>query len=341
MLTDIFAYRYANVPLFNEMTEPLRRLLVQGFRILSEQIQPFYSQGKPCEKGKVYWSALNKQLAMELGLTDLSKTHFPSTTSWQGSPRTTMHPYTDERICSNWMFQPLPVNCAADEYIKQRLSLIELGFRKKAQQISALNLIFPNEILKAELGKNSYRIAGLQLANDDMNKTFQQNVDELNARFQQAGTPLNYHNGFIQIAQDKLTQQEVETPFWSLVTSDKWSNVDVDMKNAIDLRDSGGRDPALYAARALESTIKIISSEKGWTNGKENGAANFIENVGSKKNGFIEPWEAEILKLFFSKVRNPIGHGPGEAPMPTLTPQQTQAAIEFCMSQCKNLISRL
>ena len=65
MLTDIFAYRYANVPLFNEMTEPLRRLLVQGFRILSEQIQPFYSQGKPCEKGKVCPpSAFNRQTGL-------------------------------------------------------------------------------------------------------------------------------------------------------------------------------------------------------------------------------------------------------------------------------------
>ena len=31
MLTDIFAYRYIDVPLFSELTEPLRRLLVQGF----------------------------------------------------------------------------------------------------------------------------------------------------------------------------------------------------------------------------------------------------------------------------------------------------------------------
>ncbi|WP_314946320.1 hypothetical protein [Bradyrhizobium cosmicum] len=34
---------------------------------------------------------------------------------------------------------------------------------------------------------------------------------------------------------------------------------------------------------------------------------------------FLEVWEMQALKHFFSKVRNPIGHGPGAAPMPSLT----------------------
>ena len=37
MLTDIFAYRYVNVRLFEEVEEETRRLLVQSFRIVSEQ----------------------------------------------------------------------------------------------------------------------------------------------------------------------------------------------------------------------------------------------------------------------------------------------------------------
>jgi hypothetical protein len=45
---------------------------------------------------------------------------------------------------------------------------------------------------------------------------------------------------------------------------------------AFDLRDSQGRDPAFYAARALESTIKIISDDKQLTTGREKGAANYI-----------------------------------------------------------------
>ena len=341
MLTDIFAYRYIDVPLFSELTEPLRRLLVQGFRILNEQVQPYWINGKESEPGKIFWAALNKQLAMELGLENLSNTHFPYTTQWQGNKNTQMHRYTCDRICSNCMSQPISGTCSVDQHLKERLSLIELGFRKKEREIEVQRILLPATSATPLSGIQQVRGIGLRGAYDTASKKFEENVVELNTRFRQAGVKLNYHNGFIQIAQDELTQEQIETPFWALVASNKWSNVDADMKNAVDLRDGGGRDPALYAARALESTIKIISGEKGWTHGKENGASNYIENLSSKKNGFIEPWEADLLKLFFSKVRNPMGHGPGDAPMPTLTAQQTQAAIEFCMSQCKNLISRL
>lgn len=153
--------------------------------------------------------------------------------------------------------------------------------------------------------------------------------------------PLNYHNGFIQMSTDGLTQAEVEMPFWSVVSDPAWKNVDTDMKEALDLRDSGGRDPAFYAARALESTIKIISDKKGWTHGKERGAHNYIDNLVAKKNAFITSWEGDFLKEFFTHVRNPFGHGAGSADMPTLADSQTQWAIEFSMSWIKQLIHRL
>jgi hypothetical protein len=114
------------------------------------------------------------------------------------------------------------------------------------------------------------------------------------------------------------------------------------MKEALDQRDSGGADPAFYAARALESTIKIISDRKDWTHGGEKGVSNFIDNLGSKKNGnFISDWEREALRAFFTDIRNPIGHGAGSAAMPKLTEQQTNWAIETCMSWIKSLIQRL
>lgn len=114
------------------------------------------------------------------------------------------------------------------------------------------------------------------------------------------------------------------------------------MKEAVDLRDSGGRDPAWYAAKALESAIKIISTEKGWTHGTEKGAHNFIDNLASKRaNEFIAKWEAEILKQFFTSVRNPFGHGAGSDKLPELSDQQTNWAIEFCMSWTKSLVERI
>jgi hypothetical protein len=140
---------------------------------------------------------------------------------------------------------------------------------------------------------------------------------------------------------DDLVQKQVETPFWQLLSDPLWANVDTDMKEALDRRDADGRDPAFYAARALESTIKIVSDRKGWTHGGEKGAHNYIDNLASKKNAFITPWEGTSLKEFFTHVRNPFGHGAGSAEMPSLSRQQTEWAIEFSMSWIKNLIRRL
>ena len=177
--------------------------------------------------------------------------------------------------------------------------------------------------------------------NARLNAQFRDAAIELNARFRQAGCNLDYHNGFIQRAADALSMQQVETPFWDLVADPKWKNVDTDMKEALDRRDASGRDPALYAARALESTLKIVSDEKGWTQGKEKGAHNYIDNLASKRAVFLTDWESNALKRFFTKVRNPLGHGPGKDAMPSLTQEQTDWAIETCMVWIKSIIRRL
>jgi hypothetical protein len=171
-----------------------------------------------------------------------------------------------------------------------------------------------------------------------MNMFWQAAVNELNERLRQAGCKLHYHNGFIQMATDETVTQQIEEPFWKLVTDPKWTNVDQDIKEAIDLRDTNGRDPAFYAAKALESAIKIISNEKQLTTGNERGAANYIDDL--KRGGLVEDWESDALKSFFSKVRNPLGHGPGDGSMPSLNKQQTDWAIETCMTWVKSLIRR-
>ena len=114
------------------------------------------------------------------------------------------------------------------------------------------------------------------------------------------------------------------------------------MKEALDRRDASDRDPVFYAARALESCIKIICQQKGWTHGGERGAHNYIDNLAAAKNGpFIKAWERDALKTFFTEIRNPLGHGPGSAEMPELAPTQTSWAIENCMSWIKSLVVRL
>jgi hypothetical protein len=124
------------------------------------------------------------------------------------------------------------------------------------------------------------------------------------------------------------------------VRDPKWKNVDADMKEAIDRRDTNGRDPAFYAARALESAIKILSNEKGLTHEKEKGAHNYIDNLTVKRAGILTEWEGEALKAFFTKVRNTLGHGPGSEDMPSLTATQTDWAIEIAMVWIKSLLKR-
>lgn len=344
MLTDIFAVRYEEVELWTSFNERVRRTLVQAFRIIGEQLQP-EANSKPDPTGDSFWSTLNSRLSMELGLTTLSPLTFVSTQQWGGNEHRAVHSYTLKRVCENWMWNQKPDTQTWNDYINERLSFVELAFRIKGEQVAAANAGLEKAIFEArhrQFQSKHNPETSMRAGNATLNKIFADAVTELNERFRQAGMALHFHNGFIQLASDSLSTQEFIQPFWDLVANDKWANVDLDMKEAIDRRDKGDSDPAFYAARALESTIKIISDDKGWTNGTERGASNFIDNLVSKANGrFIEVWEGEALKRFFSDVRNPIGHGPGSAQKVVLTPPQESWAIESCMIWIKSLITRI
>jgi hypothetical protein len=243
--------------------------------------------------------------------------------------------------------------------MKERISFVELAFRLREEELTALNLELTETIEAAKRKEALYQmrgrpiipgtladgrslIEGIRARNASLHAAFKASVDKLNERLKRAGTPLNYHNGFIQVATDPLVEEQIERAFWDIVADPLWKNVDIDMKEALDRRDANDRDPVFYAARALESTIKIISDQKGWTHGGEKGAHSYIDNLGSKKNGaFIMGWERDALKSFFAAVRNPLGHGPGSAEIPQLTLEQTNWAIETCMSWIKSLVQRM
>jgi hypothetical protein len=345
MLTDIFARRYEQPQMWETFSEEPRRLLVQGCQLLND-VCPYYVGGKENKHGEDFWTRIHDLLARELGLKELSPQHwgfYNKQNQWQGGRWTTV------QMCETWMLEPFDGKISADRFIKERLSLVEIGFRQHENFVAELNARLAENITVAELFDRRGQRMGLQIpgnsadgvraANVSLNAKFQMAVDELNGRFHQTNCQLHYHNGFIQISEDKTVAQEIETPFWKLVAEPKWHNVDHDMKEAIDLRDTGRRDPAFYAARSLESTIKIVSDEKQLTTGREKGAHNYIDNLMGAK--LIEVWEMEALKHFFTKVRNPFGHGPGAAPMPSLTDHQTNWAIENSMIWIKSLIRRM
>ena len=52
MLTDIFLSRYADVPLWTEFRDQESRILVQAFRIIEEQVYPYYCDKKISEVAK-------------------------------------------------------------------------------------------------------------------------------------------------------------------------------------------------------------------------------------------------------------------------------------------------
>ena len=345
MLTEIFARRYEQPRMWETFYEVQRRLLVQGFQLLNEMC-PYYVDGQKHAQDKEFWTRIHALLAREFGQQELSPSYtgfYNKQDQWQGIHHTTV------QMCERWMLQTFDGNISADRFIKERLSLVELGFRQREDFVAVVNSKLAENIAAATLFDQRGQRKGLFLpgktadgvraTNASLNAKFQMAVEELNVRFRQADCSLHYHNGFIQISEDKTVAQEIETPFWKLVAHPKWQNVDHDMKEAIDLRDTGKGDPALYAARSLESTIKIISDEKKLTTDKEKGAHNFIDNLMGAK--LIEVWEMEALKHFFTKVRNPFSHGPGTAPMPSLTEHQTNWAIENSMIWIKSLIRRM
>lgn len=353
MLTDIFAYRYEDTPIWQTVGEQERRLLVQASQIVSGQLFPYWVDGKEDADIKAKWNTIHDKLCRELGLKELSPKTWGNWTKFQGQDYYDRGEYTIDKVCETFVLAGYDASTPADRFMKERISFVEIAFREREEEITEINSKLPMILMDAVLYDASpskprniipgSRTETVKAYHETLNRAFKEAVEELNERFRRSGCGLNYHNGFIQQSSDELTKDQIEVPFWELVSGDDWKNVDFEMKDAIDRRDTGVRDPSLYAAKALESTIKIISGKKGWTTGNEGGAHAHIDNLCNKTRGgnLIEEWEKETLKQFFSKVRNPLGHGSGGEKMPELNPQQTDWAIEFCMSWIKSLIKRV
>ncbi len=353
-LTDIFARRYRDTLLWERFGENEQRLLVQASRIVSEGL--FYE----IEHG--VWDHLDKTLSMELGVENLSALSATGPARLLSLPQQ-IHAanFRAASACQNFMRAPYDGSVSPDRFVKERISFVEIAFRMKEDQVAAENANLDQAVLEAALrasrvvaGQHASRARRLEAvnrryksereiraANERLNQRFESACHELNVRFRQAEANLHYHNGFIQLASDSVTEEQIEQPFWSLLRSSEWQTVDREMKEAIDLRDTGGPDPALHAAKALESTIKIISDSRKWTRGNERGAVSYLDNLRSRKNGeFIAQWEHDILRGFFADVRNPSAHGAGSGQPLSLSGAQTDWAIGFCMIWIRNLIRR-
>jgi hypothetical protein len=352
MITDIFAHRYVDQPIWARYTEVEQRLLNQALGIVKDALPYYTADGKENEKNKGKWKLLHDRLARELGVDELSQRYYSYTQkNALGQDWPVSGWFSWDHVCGQFVNAKYTGQYEADRFIKERISFVELALRLRGEEValenSQLGEAVAQAALRAAISRPGLRVPGsaedgVKAWNATMNSVFQGHVTELNERFRRAKAPLTYHNGFIQLAMDQQIERQIAKPFWDLVADPLWKNVDIDMKEALDRRDSNDKDPAIFAAKALESAIKIVSDTKQWTRGTENGAAQYVDNLISKANGsYLTAWEGDMLKDYFRKVRNSVGHGPGLEPMPELTLPQTDWAIETAMSWVRTLIRRM
>jgi hypothetical protein len=314
MITDIFGHRYLNDMKFdrNGAENIIGPLLVQAHHIFFEDLQ------RQFRFDDSFFSEVNQKLAREAALTTLKENRFGQR-------------MTQQAICTAYLTKPFKPDRewfgTPDYYCKTRLSMMELLFRAGEERVRRLTAEFS--------GNPSAPVLGWQ-------NIVSKAVAELNERLRMWRTGLVYHNGLLHRAGDEQSEQQIATPFWQIVSAPKWAVVDREMKEAFDRLDHGHDDAFAHATDALESTIKIISDEKGWTTGNERGAASYIDNLQSQRSGrFVDRWEAEAMKAIFSELRNPHRHGGGSNPPNPLSNAQQTWAIESCMTWIKSLVRRL
>ena len=69
MLTDIFAHRYVDRPIWAAYTELEKRLLNQAFGIVKDALPYYDSNGKEIEANKTKWKTLHDRIASYLSGT--------------------------------------------------------------------------------------------------------------------------------------------------------------------------------------------------------------------------------------------------------------------------------
>ena len=314
MITDVFYKRYPDIFYFYQgVPTEVAVFLRQGMQIIFYDLKPFMDDTEElCRAAymkltrELGYGIYNGKQAEEICIGALCELH----NLWNNAHGT------------------------PEEFVRHRLSLLELLL---AEVETEFDYPDSNSVLKQLHTKHSE----ISVLPSNRKDALKKAVQEINHRFREANIPLHYHNRMFQYCTDQITESEVHEPFWEIVKDKKWQNIDIDIKEAIDRRDKKGRDAALYALKALESTIKIISDDNKWSRGTERGAANYIDNLVSADNGkFIDVWESQHLKTLFRDLRNPHGHGPGSAPQPILSEYQENWIIECSMIWIKSLIRR-
>ncbi len=320
-ITDVFHRRYTkNLVRGRQVPQSYRDFFNQVAHLLLHDVQ------NRIQESEVLFQIVQKKLARELSIGLLANTA------------------SAFDACLSYLVQEHQPRQgqSADMFVKTRLSLIELTLAElellldRAEQPPVSADDEPG--FSAMFASSASPFAFVW---SDNASPLRAAIREVNERFQLHDLPYHYHHGVIQEASDDLSMATVQSPFWTITAHQRWASVDREMKEALDSRDQGKPNASFHALKALESALKILSDDLGLTQGGERGAANYIDNLGSKRGKqYIASWESEQLKLLFKEVRNPQGHGSGSAPPLALSSTQAEFIIESAMSWIKSLITR-
>ena len=333
-LTDIFARRYEDYPLITNYTEGERRFLFQAWTICRRDVLPLERGPGALREANQGYERAHTLLAHELGIPHLADPIGNSGNAFREFQR------SYDQLCELFLTQGPSRGSGADIHFKIQLSLVELLFRTRWQQIEANRQSLAQRAVRQHWSGDRFTVETQNA--DEVQSWYQEGVDELNQRFRLERFPLEYHNGYVQVSEDGRIRAEIETPFWGTVARAPWETLSAEMAEAVDARDNGRRDAAFRAVCALESAMKVVARNRNWTKAKEpTGVGSWMRLLGEAHTGpFYADWECTVLNQLIQQARNPFGHGAGQDPVPELPAEQTRWAIESCMSWIKLTIAR-
>lgn len=345
MITDIFSKRYKNsqneeIIIENKFFINLYNLFIKDLRTtLMDKVKDFPYTDCACEQTRIVCESMER-VCNELGKLNLEKKEYEKG-YFSFKTLETFQGFTfDEKIDTLEkisLFEVLFGN--VEIHFQNEIEFLEKKIPEYREEASRINGLSKEEGVKYCNNDEEYlKRSEIQL--EDKRAKLNLVNKEINYRLKEYKKSLSYHNGFFQKATNVILEINIESPFWGLVSKSCYKNVEEDMLEAIDLYDSNGRDPAFYAAKALESMLKIICEKKGFEIGNDKNSNKYIEALNSKKNGvLISNEEKEVLTKEF-KIRHTHGHGPGSDDMPNLNNTQKLRYIHSMMAWVYSLSER-
>jgi hypothetical protein len=217
MLTDVFADRYAKRVLWEQYTETEARLLTQCFRIIAEQLIPYWFNGKESDTAKVKWKSLHDRLSMELGLDELAPRYYSFQTTMMGKSYTQSGFWTMDKVCKDFVCAKYTGAVSPDRFMKERISFVELAFRLREEELAALNQDLTAKLAGAKLQDQIGPPSGLQLPGSPADR-LKGYYDSLNADF--GKTLTNSTSGFgVRVHNLTITMGSFKSPLISWLSS--------------------------------------------------------------------------------------------------------------------------